>query len=220
MSPIAETLKASPSGATVHGQRAGLAGGHAAGDDAHVAHGQRLRAGVPELVEQPLHRRGGHGPREGDRHTLPGRGVEAGPRAIPVDLGPELLGGSLAVAGRRLDADELRLEVADLAAELVVARVQVGDEEREVLGRQLVEPAPRALRSQLHDHEEPEEGEHERDGDLCATVVEADVHGAAEGLGDPGVAGVADGTGTAGGRAYRRRTVPAYAGTAASGISA
>ena len=88
---------------------------------------------------------------------------------------------------------ELALEGRDLLAQLVVALVEVRDEDRQVLGDERREPGAAGLGAQLDDDEQAEHEGHGRDRQLVAT----DVHrGQPGGLEAGPAAGVGDGAAT------------------------
>ena len=140
--PMASSSNASPSGTPSTVTAPGRAGHDHARHEPHAGDRDRLGAGVAQLVDQlldagPVDRaadRDGHAGagRPGRARRRPGRGggrrgsrrPTASPRAWPF--------------GERR---ELALERGDLAAQLVVAGVEVGHEDRQVLRRQLREAA-------------------------------------------------------------------------------
>ena len=142
---------------------------------------------------------------DGDPDARASDGQRTRPAKDPVEIRADLERRAVAALHGAGHAVTLALEGADLVAELVVARRQVGDELAQLLDRQAAEALVGSLRSQL-DHDEEPEHEHDR-GDR-----EAPGRAAHQGAPVPGTALAAGGAVAAGlgsTRPWRRFTDPA-----------
>ena len=111
-----------------------------------------------------------------------------GVEADPPQVGPQLVERHVAAFACSGQDDELALQRGDLAPQLVVAVVEVGDEHRQVLRRQPGEGRAARLGPQLDDDEQPEQ---ERDGGDRQLVARRATHRR------PVDAGAGDGSGRA-----------------------
>ena len=101
----------------------------------------------------------------------PGRRIDARVQAHPAQVGAQLVDrhlAALACSAARVASS--RSSVRDLAAQLVVAVVEIRDEHRELLRRQPGEGRAARLGPKLDDDEQAQDERHGRDGQLVATA--------------------------------------------------
>ena len=126
--------------------------------------------------------------RPADRHhdTAACHRGQPGVRPDPLELGAQVVDRDLAarlVLGQR---GQVALQGGDLAPKLVVAPVQVGHEDRQVLRRELGERRTLGLRPQLDDDEDAQQEGDRRDRDLVAPSLHPQPPGVALGPGSTG----------------------------------
>ena len=122
------------------------------------ADGDRLGARVAQLVDELLDALPVDRAADRDRHAGAADRIEPGVGADALEVGGDLVDRDVAARrGSRWSVASSSWSDRALAPELVVARVEVRHEDRQVLRRQLGEPARTRLRPELDDHEQAED---------------------------------------------------------------
>ena len=114
----------------------------------------------------------------------PGRRIDAGVQPDAAQVGAQLVDRHLAALGVVGQGRQLALQAGDLAAQLVVAVVEVRDEDRQLLRGQPGERRAARLGPQLDDDEQPEDEGHGRDGELVPSLVHRQPPGSTVAPGD------------------------------------
>jgi hypothetical protein len=155
----------------VHRQLSGFATDDRLGNDPDILDGNRLGSRVAELVEEvveapPIQGTGDDDPDSRARHW-----IEATPGPEPGQIVAKLIQRRLASGGVGLQGGELVLEAGHLGPELIVAGVEIGDEDGELLGRPRRQLATAALALDLGDNEEPQDDPYGGEGELAGTTT-------------------------------------------------
>src|SRR4051812_10670905 len=212
----------------IEGARRSRDGG--AADDTDALDGHRLRAGIPQLVQEVPDRDGIDRAGHRDRHAIPRYGIQTGPGADPREVRLDLLDRRSAGGVVRPQLGELLLEPGDLDAQPIVLGVQRADEVRQVLRGLALERGATGLVPELDDDEQPQEERYDGDRQLASAVTHPERHRprpssrrhwtlpAGEVAGVAAAGGPALGVGTA--RDWSSVTEPAKAGMSTIGGSA
>ena len=187
--PMAATSNPSLSGTPSIAAAPGRAGHDHAGHHPDRSDGDRLGPGVAQLVDELLDTRSVD--RAVDRDRDPGSGdrIEPGVGADPLQIGADLVDRDVATRAVLDERRQLPVERGRFRTQVIVAVVEVGHQDGQVLRGQLGKARVASLRSELDDDEQPERERHRRDRQLASSSAHAQPPGTLLGVTD----GPADG---------------------------